>query len=125
MTAQPTLALHGTAPALPVDLDHDQAQAHTLTVEALIEEEHAARRGAFLSHMDLAPVDALLTVLQRICARGHGAWTVPAKGTKYRPATHLHEVTLWGLTGTGPTPEEAARNWRTAARRLAEAEGAE
>lgn len=122
---QPALALTGTAPAIAVDLDHDQAQAHTLTVEALIEEEHAARRAAFLACVDHVPADALALRLRRICDRGHGAWTVPATGTKHRPATHLHEVTLWGLTGTGPNPEEAARNWRTAARRLAEAEGAE
>lgn len=127
MTAphQSTLPLTGTAPAIAVDLDHAEGQTHALTVEALIEAEHAARRAAFLTHMDLAPVDVLVTVLQRICARGFGAWTAPAKGTKYRPATHLHEVTVWGVTGTGPTPEEAARNWRTAARRLAEAEGVE
>jgi hypothetical protein len=125
MTAQPTLALHGTAPALPVDLDHDQAQAHTLTVEALIEEEHAARRGAFLACVEEVPADALAVRLRRICDRGLGCWTEPQTARHQRPATHLHEVTLWGLTGTGPTPEEAARNWRTAARRLAEAEGAE
>ena len=121
---QPALPLSGTAPAVPVDLDHAEAEAHTLTVEALIEAEHAARRAAFLACVENVPADALASRLRRICDRGHGAWTVPAKRTKYRPATHLHEITLWGLTGTGPTPEEAARNWRTAARRLAEAEGA-
>ena len=31
MTAQPELTLHGTAPALPVDLDHAEGQTHALT----------------------------------------------------------------------------------------------
>jgi hypothetical protein len=125
MTAQHTLALQGLASALPVDLDHDAAQTHALTVEALIEAEHAARRAAFLAHMDLAPVDVLVTMIRRLCDAGRGGWTMPTKGPKHRPATHLHEISLWGVLGVGPTEEEAARNWRTAARRLAEAEGAE
>lgn len=125
MTAQPSLSLSGTAPALAVDLDHDEGQAHALTVEALIAEEHAARRAAFLAQTDHMPTDVFLAALQRTCARGLGGWTQPTKGPKHSPATHQHEVSLWGVLGVGPTEIEAARNWRTAARRLAEEGGVE
>ena len=125
MTAQPELTLHGTAPALPVDLDHAEGQTHALTVEALIEAEHAARRAAFLAQTDHMPTDVFLAALQRVCARGLGGWTKPTSGPRHRPATHQHEVSLWGVLGVGPTEIEAARNWRTAARRLAEEGGTE
>jgi hypothetical protein len=40
--------------------------------------------------------------------------------TTIRPGTHLVELSALGVTATGMTAEEAARNWRTAARRLTE-----
>ena len=125
MTAQPALTLSGTAPAIAVDLDHAEGQTHALTIEALIAEEHAARRAAFLAQTDHMPTDVFLTALQRLCARGFGGWTLPTKGPKHSSATHQHEVSLWGCPGFGPTEIEAARSWRIAARRLAEEEGAE
>lgn len=66
----------------------------------------------------LADLDgtALAYALHDLCARGRGTWTSPDTGP--RPATHLHEIHLLDAFGAGPTPQEAATSWRTAATAL-------
>lgn len=70
-----------------------------------------------------APLTLLADTLRMVCVdMGHGDWLDPAPGgattatgTTHRPATHLVEIHLHGITGTGATPEEAAKNWRLCA----------
>lgn len=58
-------------------------------------------------------VDALAETLRIACLRGAGHWQGPAPGGPIgRPATHLFEISLFGVIGTGTTPQEAAHNWR-------------
>ena len=45
----------------------------------------------------------------------------PAGVDRPRQATHLFEITLFGITSTGFTATVAAQNWRTVATRIAEA----
>lgn len=118
MTPEPTFSgATPVTPARPADPDAAARGAHHPPAAGLIEAGHAARRGDFLARMEHAPADALVTVLQRLCDRGAGCWTPPQTAARSRPATHQHEISLWGLLGAGPTPEEAAVNWRIAALR--------
>jgi hypothetical protein len=71
---------------------------------------------AFLSVHAESPVDQLTAAIRAHCQSGWGHWQDPAPGgTEGRPATHLFEIAFLGLTATGTTPEEAARNWRRCA----------
>jgi hypothetical protein len=98
----------------------------------------------FLLRHDHTHVDRLSDAIEDACSRGCGFWLKPtplnatprsrpatgrALGAENaplepfpgapRPATHLHEITLFGIFAAGPTAEVAARNWRTVARRFA------
>lgn len=66
-----------------------------------------------------APLDALVLALRETCRNGWGDWMLPTDaGTSARPATHLVEIHILGVQGTGLTVEEAANNWRRAALNL-------
>lgn len=66
--------------------------------------------------------------IRAACDLGLGHWLRPdqpcalAEAAMRRPATHLHEITLLGVTATGDTERAAAAHWLTVARRLTEAE---
>lgn len=72
---------------------------------------------AIVDHM---PLDAVIEVLRSACLRGFGTWMEPPKSPpqSIRPGTHLVEIALFGVTGSGLTQIEAAQSWRLAARRL-------
>lgn len=72
----------------------------------------------FLERHLAAPLDELAATLRAICNAGFGTWQSPATLGDSRPATHLYEISLWSVLGTGPTAIEAARSWRIAAARL-------
>lgn len=58
----------------------------------------------------------LTDTLRVTCLRGAGHWQDPSPGGPIgRPATHLFEISLHGVIGTGTTPQEAAHNWRRCA----------
>lgn len=71
----------------------------------------------FLGPVEHAPLDVLTDALKQACSKGFGDWLVPedASMRHLRPATHLVEIHVLGVGGTGLTVEEAARNWRRAA----------
>lgn len=81
----------------------------------------------FLGAVEHAPLDALTLALRQACGNGFGDWLVPEEATLHhiRPATHLVEIHVLGVAGTGLTVEEAARNWRRAALNLCQPEDAE
>jgi len=81
------------------------------------QDDSTTRAWDFLIVVAAAPLPLLVAALQNACATGHGSWMEPAAIGAFRPATHLHEVSLWGVIGVGPTPIEAARSWRIAALR--------
>lgn len=76
---------------------------------------------AIVDHM---PLDAAIEVLRSACLRGFGTWMEPPDSppNSIRPGTHLVEIALFGITGSGLTRIEAAQSWRLAARRLLTAE---
>lgn len=66
-----------------------------------------------------APLDALVLALRETCRNGWGDWMLPTDASaSARPATHLVEIHILGVQGTGLTVEEAANNWRRAALNL-------
>jgi hypothetical protein len=66
---------------------------------------------------------AAASQIRALCDAGHGTWLTPAAGA-HRPATHLHEIHLFNIIGTGETEAEAARSWQIAARRFTQKEAA-
>lgn len=77
----------------------------------------------FLEWLGNGPADDLAILLEWFCDQGHGHWQNPSAGGPIgRPATHLFEVSLLGVSATGTTAPEAAQNWRTCARRQTGAE---
>lgn len=75
-------------------------------------QDETALRAFVADHAD-SPLDLLTAAIRARCQRT-GVWMDPGT-SKRRPATHLHDITLWGISGQGFTPEEAARAWRRAA----------
>ncbi len=73
-----------------------------------------------------APLDALIFALRQTVERGWGSILEPAPAAPHlRPASHLVEITVFGTLGTGPTIEEAARNWRRVALATVNGKGGE
>lgn len=87
---------------------------HAATLDGLIEADLADRRACFAEPLRHAPLDVLLDAVRQACTGGFGIWTEPDQPATHRPATHLFEIHLLGLTATGASPAEAARNWRHA-----------
>lgn len=81
-------------------------------ISHLDRQDEAALRAFVADHAD-SPLDILTGAIRATCRRP-GVWMDPAT-CKCRPATHLHDISLWGIGGQGFTPEEAARAWRRAA----------
>lgn len=58
-----------------------------------------------------------VTTLQQACALGLGFWITPAPHAAlsdamiHRPATHMHEITLLGVSAVGDTERAAAAHW--------------
>ncbi|MFN7224447.1 MAG: hypothetical protein ACK4MS_10550 [Paracoccaceae bacterium] len=62
------------------------------------------------------PARELADTIRTACLRGLGHWQDPSPGGPIgRPATHLFEIAFYGVTASGTTAEEAARNWRRCA----------
>lgn len=76
----------------------------------------------FLSGVATSPLDVVADRLAEACRNGFGTWLRPTPVQRgrdpIRPTTHLHEINVFGVTGTGATPDEAARSWRRAALNL-------
>jgi hypothetical protein len=73
---------------------------------------------AFTGILTAQPIDMLIDVIRQACLRGYGFWQEPpdaAARDKIRPATHLYEIALFGVTGIGADAAEAARSWHRAA----------
>ena len=74
----------------------------------------------FLREHARADLDRLRASLAEMAERGFGAILAPQTAdTAGWPATHLHEIDVLGVSATGETGEQAARNWLTVAQRIA------
>jgi hypothetical protein len=96
-------------PADPVSMD-------AMGGLGLIDERHL--RAETIKALRATRDDAeMLEIMRYLITRWHGIWTEPpAQPTDaLRPATHLFEIHLFGQSATGATPEQATRNWLTAA----------
>lgn len=95
-------------------------------IDTWVAEANAAYLSQIFAIVDHMPLDAVIEVLRSACLRGFGTWMEPPKSppNSIRPATHLVEIALFGVTGSGLTQIEAAQSWRLAARRLLTAEDA-
>lgn len=50
---------------------------------------------------------------------GFGTWMCPEDATTaQRPATHLHEITVYSVSATGETARAAVSNWFRVANRI-------
>ena len=122
MTAQATLALPegSAAPVTPFD---PHSASDPAQIDAWIAEEQRRRLIDFMTIHDLAPLDVLIAAIRQACQRGFGLWMEPPKGKPtLRPATHLVEISLFGVSTVGFALDDAARNWRRAARYIIEQE---
>ena len=73
----------------------------------------------FLTHYALRDADTRSSAIVRAVAEGYGTWISPTcADTSVRPATHMHEITLFDVTATGATGPEAVQNWFTVAARV-------
>ena len=61
--------------------------------------------------LDSLSPDNAVDVMRRLCKHGHGIWTEPVATATGRPGTHLHEISIWGITASGVTPHIAVINW--------------
>lgn len=66
------------------------------------------------AHGDKTDAD-LLQAIRQTCEDGFGWWIDPELCGLDRPATHMVEIALFGVSGFGMAPIEAVRNWRAAA----------
>lgn len=87
-------------------------------VDMWVAEATRAHLTHFLTLHDLAPLDVLVGAIRSTCMRGLGVWMHPQTEPHQRPATHLYEISLFGVTGCGFSLEQAASSWRIAARSL-------
>lgn len=78
----------------------------------------ALARDALLEWLGSESPEDLATLLEWFCDQGHGHWQNPVAAPHSRPATHLVEIDLLGVTATGATPEDAANNWRRCAQNM-------
>ena len=73
----------------------------------------------FLTHYALRDADTRASAIVRAVADGYGSWISPScADTSTRPATHMHEITLFDVTATGATGQEAVKNWFIVAARV-------
>jgi hypothetical protein len=105
--------------ALPHDPADPKGFADLRDVEAWLAEDQHRRRAAFVLAVAEAPLDVLVDAIRTACLRGFGLWQEPPKPqpgrSPLRPATHLYEINLFGISGVGHDVTEAARSWRRAA----------
>lgn len=77
---------------------------------------------AFLAAHAATRPDSLLAAIRAACDVGDGFWMEPnpvtgVNNSHRRPATHLYEIQLHGVSATGFSAAEAATHWRTVALR--------
>lgn len=110
-----------------------QTQPHTTGPDTLtdpaelldwIAQDNRARLAAFISAVRDAPLDVLADAIRQACEGGFGSWMDPAPHAT-RPATHLYEISLFGVLGIGHDLPQAAASWRTAALRQTTTEGSD
>lgn len=108
----------------PVSLAQGPVSFHDpAAIEAWADEDQRGFLIEFYGIVEQMPLDAVVAAIRATCQRGFGMWMEPPVGNpahSIRPATHLIEIALFGVTGSGLTLLEAAQSWRIAARRLLE-----
>jgi hypothetical protein len=113
---QTSLELRESIAANPPETDQQAMDPEA--VDLWVEETARAYLVNFMQVHDLAPLDVLAAAIRTTCLRGFGTWLEPQAAPKQRPATHLFEIALFGVTGSGFDMSEAASSWRIAARRV-------
>ncbi|MCF7700524.1 hypothetical protein [Loktanella sp. M215] len=71
----------------------------------------------FLLRYTVATPEKRADAIRAGVATGFGTW-LSATNASSRPATHLHEIDLFGVTATGDTAESAVAYWFTVAARV-------
>jgi hypothetical protein len=116
---------HIATPGTPAEAPpgHDAASLDTPGLDDWVATQRRMLTN-FVGAVQEAPLDALTLALRQACGNGFGDWLIPetASPRHPRPATHLVEIHVLGVHGTGLTVEEAARNWRRAALAMLQAE---
>lgn len=126
---QISLALPADRPHVsPVSLAPDPTSAAPSDeIAAWAEADQIGYLTRFFAIVADMPLDAVVAAIRTTCQRGFGLWMEPPAAhpaPPIRPATHLVEIALFGVTGSGLTLIEAAQSWRIAARRVLESGGA-
>ncbi len=129
MMDQISLTLPLTGVTQPVTLAPDPVSAApTDEIAAWADTHQRAYLINFFTAVEDKPLDAVVDAIRTACQRGFGVWMEPPAGNpakSIRPGTHLIEIALFGVTGSGLTLLEAANSWRIAARRVLEDQVAE
>lgn len=129
MMDQISLALPAHGVTQPVTLAADPASmTPTDDIAAWADTHQRTYLINFFTATEDKPLDVLAEAIRTACQKGFGVWMEPPKGNpakSIRPGTHLIEIALFGVTGSGLTLTEAANSWRIAARRVLEAEATE
>ena len=75
------------------------------------------RLAAFVARWSGHDLTRRAAALREACLSGDGTWIEPGAGSEWA-AHSCHACSLLHLWADGDTPEELARNWFTAARRV-------
>lgn len=126
MMEQISLALPSHGVTQPVTLAPDPASmTPTDEIAAWADSHQRAYLINFFTATEDKPLDVLAEAIRTACQKGFGVWMEPPAGNpakSIRPGTHLIEIALFGVTGSGLDVLQAAQSWRIAARRVLEAE---
>ena len=122
MMDQISLALPSHGVTQPITLTPDPvSMTPTDDIAAWADAHQRAYLINFYTATEDKPLDALADAIRAVCQKGFGVWMEPPAGNpakSIRPGTHLIEIALFGVTGSGLTLLEAANSWRIAARRV-------
>lgn len=101
--------------------------ADPAAIDAWIAQDQRHHLISFMQAVNDLPLDIVVDAIRTACNRGFGVWMEPPTGNpakSIRPATHMVEIAIFGVIGSGLTTLEAAQSWRLAARRVLESEDA-
>lgn len=71
-----------------------------------------------IDQLDVSDTDDRARIVMQMVQRGTAIWISPTTpGICGGPATHQHEITIYGIEATGPDGATALANWITVAKR--------
>ena len=77
----------------------------------------------FLTTHGAAPLTDQCAAIRRACDIGGGSWITPQDHAPHSsPATHQHEIRLYGISATGDTARAVVSHWFKVATAISDAQ---